>query len=106
MTTGLLLGLLSLYYLHFAPRLPTPSCTSIHLERHNHNLNLSLLFLHLYYIPSLSGILYPGAAWEDPEFGASRKQLWAFSGIISLAWGAWWMERGVLGGEDGREKMG
>lgn len=97
MTTGLFLGLLTLYYLHRPlPQPPSSKGFRSELELERHYLNLALLFLHLYYVPSLSGILYPGADWMDPEFGESRKQVWGFGALLGVVWGAWWAERAAV----------
>ena len=84
MTTGLFLGLLILYYTHLASP-PTAALKSAYL-------NFALVLVHLYYVPALSGILYPGADWTDPEFGARPPQAEVFSGIVVLAWVGWWVE--------------
>lgn len=83
MSTGLLIGLLVLYYTH----------TSRAVSERENCLNFVLALVHLYYVPALSGILYPGAMWMDPEFGDEAPQLWGFSGLLIVAWGAWWLEK-------------
>ncbi|PSN63051.1 hypothetical protein BS50DRAFT_637600 [Corynespora cassiicola Philippines] len=100
MTTGLLIGALALYYLHSplpaAPYSSSPSksaSTSISAALQTSRLNFVLALLHLYYLPALSGILYPGAAWMDPEFGEGRPQLFGFPVFLMVSWVGWWMER-------------
>jgi hypothetical protein len=53
---------------------------------------------NLVYLSSLSGILYPGAGWMDPEFGEGRPQLFGFPVFVGLCWVGWWMERNRIGG--------
>jgi len=56
------------------------------------------------YVSSLSGILYPGAAWMDPRFGEGKPQAYTFPPILVLAVVGWWMERGrVLKKEDSKK---
>lgn len=88
MTTGLLLGLLVLYYIHLASP-PDAAQKRVYL-------NFVLVLVHLYYVPALSGILYPGADWTDPEFGARPPQAEVFGGMIVAAWVGWWVERGAI----------
>ncbi|KAF2442428.1 hypothetical protein P171DRAFT_474796 [Karstenula rhodostoma CBS 690.94] len=94
MSTGLLIGLLTLYYTHTAR---AASEKKVHL-------NFVLVLVHLYYVPALSGILYPGALWMDPEFGNGAPQLRGFSGLLAVAWGAWWLERRKLEGLEGKRE--
>jgi hypothetical protein len=87
MSTGLLIGVLILYYTHAAQA----------AKERKIYLNFVLMLVHLYYLPALSGILYPGAMWMDPEFGSDAPQLKGFSGLLAVAWGAWWLEKRRLG---------
>ncbi|KAF2109411.1 hypothetical protein BDV96DRAFT_585541 [Lophiotrema nucula] len=88
MSTGLFLGTLALYYLFLKPASPsTPTTTN-----EKSNANHALLFIHIYYLPSLSGILYPGALFVDPEFGEGKPQVYLFSFLLSVAWLGWWFE--------------
>ena len=89
MTTGLLIGLLIFYYTHLASA-QTAALKKAHA-------NFSLVLVHLYYVPGLSGILYPGADWTDPEFGERPPQ-------AELLVGCWWRGgwRGGWGGRNGR----
>ena len=48
------------------------------------------------YLSSLSGILYPGALWMDPEFGDGKPQLYAFPWIVGVVWVGWGLERSRL----------
>ncbi|ORY09421.1 hypothetical protein BCR34DRAFT_487196 [Clohesyomyces aquaticus] len=100
MTTGALLGLLSLYYLHSPAASHSPALHPLSA------LNHALLFLHLYYVPALSGILYPGADWMDPEFGEGRPQLYFFSVVLAVAWVGWWIEKRRIEGVVGKEGKG
>ncbi|KAL5389585.1 hypothetical protein PMIN03_010122 [Paraphaeosphaeria minitans] len=92
MSTGLFIGLLVFYYTHTAQ---APSVKKIYL-------NFVLVLVHLYYVPALSGILYPGALWMDPEFGTDAPQLRGFGGLLIVAWCAWWLERRRFGSVEGK----
>ncbi|OQU98552.1 hypothetical protein CLAIMM_04318 [Cladophialophora immunda] len=46
----------------------------------------------LYYVTGISGILYPGTKWVDPEFGDGAPQVPIFVGAAGLAWCGWWLE--------------
>ena len=94
MSTGLLLGLLIGYYTYLA----RPQSTAVKKS----HVNFVLVLVHLYYVPALSGILYPGADWTDPEFGERPKQAEVFSGLVILAWVGWWVERRGL--DDGGKR--
>lgn len=90
MSTGLVCGISSLYFLHKRPSLSsTPA----------YNLNISLFLIHLYFLSSLSGGLYPGARFMDPEFGAEndRPQIWGFGGILGISWVGWFCVRRGMG---------
>ena len=45
------------------------------------------------YLSSLSGILYPGAGWADPEFGDDKPQLYVFPWLVVGCWIGWYLER-------------
>lgn len=45
------------------------------------------------YASSLTGILYPGAGWMDPQFGDGKPQLYGFPLFILLASVGWAIER-------------
>jgi hypothetical protein len=97
MSLGAFLGLSMLYYLYASPRISdtsspsstTSASTSLRLA----HLNFVLLLLHAYYLPAMSGILYPGAAWMDPEFGCGSPQLKLFPGMLAAGWVGWYGER-------------
>ena len=92
MSTGLLLGMCIIYFLHFSGA-SVPLTTPVFREQIlRKNLDVSLVLVHLYYVPGLSGILYPGAAWTDPEFGNGRLQLYLFSALLMMGWLGWWVE--------------
>lgn len=94
MSTGLMLGLCIFYYLYK----PIPSGALRSYAAHS-NVNIVLLFIHIYYVPSLSGGLYPGALFMDPEFGEGKPQLYGFSALLGIAWVAWAVEKRRLAGE-------
>jgi hypothetical protein len=91
MSLGAFLGASILYYLYLA----SPSSHQIQLT----HLNFMLLLVHAYYVPAASGILYPGAAWMDPEFGDGRPQMYVFPAFLAIAWVGWLLERGRVLGE-------
>jgi hypothetical protein len=94
MTTGLILGLLSLYHTFATPSFPQTADLAIQLHMRLQFLDGALLFVLLYFVPATSGILYPGAGWTDPEFGDRNGQMFAFPGFIIIAAVGWWMEKG------------
>ena len=61
MTTGLLCGLLSLYFLWGK----SASTAATALE----NLKVAVLFAAFYWLAMAPAILYPGATFSDPELG-------------------------------------
>jgi hypothetical protein len=91
---GLFIGLISWYTLYIIlPRTTTPALQISHLT-------WILVLQTLIYTSSLSGILYPGAMWMDPQFGNGSPQLYGFPVIVVLAWVGWAVERRrILGGE-------
>jgi hypothetical protein len=98
MSLGLFVGLITLFTLYVVLPHPetTPKLEIVHLS-------WVLLLQNVVYLSSLSGILYPGAAWEDPEFGERRRQLFAFPVLVGLCWVGWGLERRRLGGMEGRK---
>jgi hypothetical protein len=62
---------------------------------------MALFLVHLYFLPSLSGGLYPGARFMDPEFGDEndRPQILGFGGILAVSWVGWWLARRGLGAQ-------
>ncbi|KAH0036180.1 hypothetical protein KCU78_g1916, partial [Aureobasidium melanogenum] len=73
MSLGLFVGLLTIYILFvLLPFLSHPSTSTKTQQIH---LNYVLVLQNLVYLSSLSGILYPGAGWTDPEFGDEKPQL-------------------------------
>jgi hypothetical protein len=58
MTLGLICGIISIYFLWFRK-------VSTDIE----NLKMSCLFAALYWLAMAPAILYPGAAFADPEYG-------------------------------------
>jgi hypothetical protein len=87
MSMGLFTGLITFYILYSVlPNTKSPQTQLLHL-------NWILLLQNMVYLSSLSGILYPGAGWTDPEFGEEKPQLYGFPVLVALAWGGWYMER-------------
>jgi hypothetical protein len=91
MTLGLFTGVLTYFTLFTILPSSPPTLQLIHL-------NWILVLQNLVYLSSLSGILYPGAGWMDPEFGEGRPQLFGFPVLVGLCWVGWWMERKRIGG--------
>lgn len=88
MSLGLFVGLLTIYILFIL--LPSPSVASGIKQVH---LTWVLVLQNLVYLSSLSGILYPGAGWTDPEFGNHKPQLYVFPCLVGLCWVGWYIER-------------
>jgi hypothetical protein len=87
MSMGLFTGLITFYILYSV--LPSTK----HAQTQLLHLNWLLLLQNLVYLSSLSGILYPGAGWTDPEFGAGKPQLYGFPVLVAVAWCGWYVER-------------
>jgi hypothetical protein len=76
MSLGLFIGLTTYYTLFFLlPRTASASAQQTHL-------NWILVLQNLVYLSSLSGILYPGAGWTDPEFGEGKPQMFVFPVLV------------------------
>ena len=93
MTTGLVLGLLSLYHTFATPPFPPTADLATQLHMRLQFLDGALLFVLLYFGPATSGILYPGAGWTDPEFGDRNGQMFAFPGVMMITAIGWWLEK-------------
>lgn len=92
MSMGLFVGLITYYILFFLlPSTASPSQQILHL-------NWVLVLQNLLYLSSLSGILYPGAGWTDPEFGEGKPQMYVFPVLVALTWVGWWLEKKRIGG--------
>ncbi|KEQ62618.1 uncharacterized protein M437DRAFT_49343 [Aureobasidium melanogenum CBS 110374] len=99
MSLGLFVGVITFYILFFLlPSLassdtypPSRSPSSTKLQQVH--LNWVLVLQNLMYISSLSGILYPGAGWTDPEFGDGKPQAYVFPCLVGVLWVGWWVER-------------
>jgi cobalamin synthase len=88
MSMGLFTSLITFYILYFV--LPSVSLSP---QTQLIHLNWILLLQNMLYLSSLSGILYPGAGWMDPEFGEGKPQLYGALVLVMLAWVGWWVER-------------
>jgi hypothetical protein len=93
MSMGLFIGFITFYILFIT--LPNTASQAAQIT----HLNWVLLLQTMIYTSSLSGILYPGAAWMDPEFGEGKPQLYGFPVLMGVAWMGWWMERRRLLGQ-------
>lgn len=52
----------------------------------------------LYWICGMSGILYPGTKWLDPEFGDGSPQAPVFAAHVAITWlGYWATVKGLKG---------
>jgi hypothetical protein len=87
MSTGLFTGLITYYTLYIL--LPATKSADQQIS----HLTWILVLQTLFYGSSLSGILYPGAGWMDPEFGDGSPQLYGFPVLLGLAWVGWGLER-------------
>lgn len=97
MSIGLFIGLIT----HYTLFVLIPQ-TSVRQQRIH--LNWILLLQNLTYLSSLSGILYPGAGWTDPEFGDRKVQLYVFPVLIGMCWFGWYVEmKRIVRIETGKE---
>jgi hypothetical protein len=87
MSMGLALGLCSLYYL-YRPQYSKDSVFT------------AALLCSTFWITQASGILYPGAAWIDPEFGteADAPQPKGIPVFLGITWLGYWLETRRLAG--------
>lgn len=92
---GAAIGMLTFYVMFYV----LPSSASI--REHKIHLTWVTVLQSMIYLSSLSGILYPGAGWMDPQFGDGKPQLYAFPGLVVLLWAAWGWEVRRLGGGSG-----
>jgi hypothetical protein len=99
MSMGLFTGLVTFYIL-FILMPATPSST----QQITH-LTWVLVLQTLIYTSSLSGILYPGALWMDPEFGDGKPQLYGFPVFVVLAWVGWGVERRRILSAEAQKRM-
>lgn len=98
MSMGLFIGLITFYTLYaIIPRTASPKSQTTHLT-------WVLLLQNLIYLSSLTGILYPGAAWEDPEFGNKSPQLYGFPILVALCWVGWYIETSRLARVTGKKQ--
>lgn len=89
MSMGLLLGLSTAYFTW--RRKPT-------LELQKADIFVAGLLGSLYWITGLSGGLYPGTLFTDPEFGEGHPQLYGFSVFAAMSWLGYWLEMRRLDG--------
>lgn len=94
MTLGLFTGLITFYVL--LVHLPRSS-TAVSAQNQITHLTWVTVLQSMMYLSSLSGILYPGALWMDPEFGDGKPQLYVFPWIVGVLWVGWAVERRSLG---------
>lgn len=72
MSIGLFIGLITFYIMYFL----LPSTESV--KEQKLHLTWVLVLQNLVYLSSLSGILYPGAGWTDPQFGEGSRSSTGF----------------------------
>lgn len=99
MTIGLFTGVITPYVLFvLEPRAASPDVKRAYL-------GWVLALQNIVYLSSLSGILYPGAGWADPQFGEGKSQLYMFPVLVVMVWVGWWVEvRRVERGGVGEKK--
>ncbi|KIX99329.1 uncharacterized protein Z520_04905 [Fonsecaea multimorphosa CBS 102226] len=93
MSMGLSLGLLTMY---FAWR---PVLVKEKGIGERQCITIAAVLGSLYYVTGMSGILYPGAKWLDPEFGEGAPQVRIFVGVAGMAWAGWGLEMRRLAAE-------
>jgi hypothetical protein len=92
MSMGAFIGFITFYIILIL----IPSTTSF--KEQKLHLTWVLVLQNMIYLSSLSGILYPGAGWMDPQFGDGKPQLYGFPVLLVLLWCGWWVECRRLGG--------
>jgi len=90
MSLGLCLGVLTGYFA-WRPVFNSKSPGESGMTEHE-SITISAVLGTLYWITGMSGILYPGAKWVDPEFGTGSPQLPLFSGLAGTVWVGWGLE--------------
>lgn len=106
MSTGLALGLLTLYYTWRSPlnivgaipaSLGNPLLRNVMAARVAlDGVTTAALFGGLYWVTGLSAALYPGAKAMDPEFGEGHAQLYLFASLLGITGVGWFLERSRL----------
>ena len=84
---GLFTGLITFYILYGV--LSTTTTSAVYVA----HLNWIFVLQLMYYASSLSGVLYPGAGWMDPQFGEGKPQAFGFPVLMVVAGVGWGMER-------------
>ncbi|CZT23196.1 uncharacterized protein RCC_08906 [Ramularia collo-cygni] len=75
MTLGVLLASTSLFFL-FRP--------AVSVARQKENMLYAAVVGSFYCAAGLSAILYPGTAWQDPEFAGGGEQRYIFGGVCGM----------------------
>lgn len=88
MTLGLLLSTTSIYFLL------KPAASQAQAKD---NLFTSALIGSFYCTAGMSAILYPGTAWQDPEFAQGGEQRFLFTGIVVAVWIGYLLEARRMG---------
>lgn len=107
MSMGLFIGLITFYvlYVHI-PRPSRDASTTASSDLELVHLTWILVLQSMIYLSSLSGILYPGAGWMDPQFGEGRPQLYGFPVFVALVWVGWGVEKRRILQQDCRVERG
>ena len=61
------------------------------------SITTSAVLGSVYWVTGMSGILYPGTLWVDPEFGTGAPQVPIFVASVVVAWAGWALEMRRLG---------
>ncbi|KAF3049085.1 hypothetical protein E8E11_005390 [Didymella keratinophila] len=80
MSMGAFIGIITFYIILYL----LPSSASV--QEQKLHLTWVLVLQNMIDLSSLSGILYPGAGWMDPQFGDGKPQLYGFLGLLVLLW--------------------
>ena len=83
MTSSLLYAAVSAYFLFRG---------TLNKSAEADSLFTAALIGSFYEVSGMSGILYPGAAGTDPEFGSGFPQLYIFGAPLIVNWIGYWLE--------------
>lgn len=86
LSTGVLLGLTSLYYLFYFPSSSKSRQNSpaVQRERERVSLYIASWMATLNWVSQLSAVLYPGSLPVDPEFGGGFPQAYICALLLSI----------------------
>ena len=104
MSTGLLLGLLTLYYIYRSPvsssATSDPSSSILAVEMRKSDVNTATILASIYWVTQISAYLYPEVTANDQD-----PSLWYAQGVgctvlLAVVGCGWWIEMGVVGGRE------